>query len=220
MDVATGSGGFISFLFKNLKDFVDITGIDFNERPLEAARKTHVTENIHFQRMDAARMDFPDSHFDTVCISNSLHHMAGLSRVLKEILRVCKPGGHIIIGEMYRDGQTETQLSHVLLHHWWAAIDTADGIFHLETFTRQQLVDITSKLGLHNLEYYEIVDLDSNPKESELLQELDKIIDHYKQRAQNLDGGTKLSQQGEELRLRVHEIGFHGASSLLVIGTK
>jgi len=74
LDVATGSGGFITFLMDNLKDFGDITGIDSNERPLDAARKTHLEENIHFLRLNAAHMDFPDSHFDTVCIANSLHH--------------------------------------------------------------------------------------------------------------------------------------------------
>ena len=62
--------------------------------------------------------------------------------------RVCKPGGQFIISEMYRDGQTETQQTHVALHHWWAAVDTAEGILHHETYTRQELVEITEKIGL------------------------------------------------------------------------
>lgn len=220
LDIATGSGGFITFLMDSLNDFTEITGIDFNERPLEVARKAHFQENIHLRRMDAARMDFPDGYFDTVSISNSLHHMIDLPGVLQEMIRVCKSGGHIIICEMYRDRQTETQLSHVLLHHWWAAVDTARGITHFETFTRQQVIEISEQLCLHHLEYYDMTNMQSNPKEPELLQELDKIIDAYIQRAQSLEDGTKLSQHGEELRQRIHEIGFHGASSLLVIGKK
>ena len=220
LDVATGSGGFVNFLMENLKDYLEITGIDCNEKPLEAARKSYSQANIHFMRMDAARIDFPDSRFDTVCISNSLHHMSDLPRVLTEMKRVCKPGGHIIIAEMYRDGQCETQLTHVLLHHWWAAVDTAEGIIHHETFTRQQVVDITHELSLQHLDYYELKDLDLDPKEPELIQELDGIIDRYLQRAESLDHGVELHHQGEALRQRVHDVGFHGATSLLVIGEK
>ena len=220
LDVATGGGGFVNFLMENLKDYLEITGIDCNEKPLEAARKSYSQANIHFMRMDAARIDFPDSRFDTVCISNSLHHMSDLPRVFTEMKRVCKPGGHFIIAEMYRDGQSETQLTHVLLHHWWAAVDTAEGIIHHETFTRQQVVDITHGLSLQHLDYYELKDLDLDPKEPELIHELEGIIDRYLQRTENLDNGVELHQQGEELHQRVHHVGFHGATSLLVIGKR
>jgi len=220
LDVATGSGGFITFLMENLKDYIEIMGIDHNEHPLEVAQKSHNLENIHFQRMDAARMDFPDNHFDTVCIANSLHHMIYLPRVLTEMMRVCKPGGHIIINEMYRDGQSETQLTHVLLHHWWAAVDTAEGITHHETFTRQQVVEIIEQLGCHHPKYYDMKDLESHPRDPELIRELDGIIDRYIQRSRVLEGGEELHQRGEALRQRAHEVGFHGATSLLVIGKK
>jgi SAM-dependent methyltransferase len=220
LDVATGSGGFITFLIDNIKDFIDITGIDCNEDPLEAARKTHPQENIHFQRMDAARMDFPDSHFDTVCIANSLHHLSDIAGVLMEMMRVCKTGGRFIISEMYRDDQAETQLTHVSLHHWWAAVDTAEGIIHHETYPRQEVVGITEKLGLHHLEYYDLKDLEADPKDPELIRELDRIVDRYIQRTQKLVGGDELRERGEELRQRVHHVGFHGATTLLMIGYK
>jgi SAM-dependent methyltransferase len=218
LDVATGGGGFITFLAENLKGYTDITGIDNNERPLEAARKAHNLENIHFQRMDAARMDFPDNHFDTVCIANSLHHMADPSGVLQEMKRVCKPGGHLIITEMFRDGQCETQLTHVYLHHWWAAVDAADGIIHHETFTRQQIMDLAGRLDLLGLKWFDEKDLESDPMDPELIQELDGVIDRYILRSQALNGGAELCQRGEELRRRVHEVGFHAASSLFMIG--
>jgi len=170
--------------------------------------------------MDATHLNFPDRHFDTVCISNSLHHMADLPTVLSEMLRVCKPGGNFIISEMYRDGQSETQLTHVYLHHWWAAVDTADGITHYPTFTRQQIMDVANNLGLQQLNYYDDQDLESNPKNPELIQELDGIIDRYIQRSQGLNGEVELCRRGEELRQRVHEVGFQGASSLFMIGNK
>ena len=60
LDVATGSGGFITFLLDNIRDFTEITGIDLNLRPLDAARKTFLRDNIHFLQMDASQMEFPD----------------------------------------------------------------------------------------------------------------------------------------------------------------
>ncbi len=52
-----------------------------------------------------------------------------------------KPGGHLFLSEMHRDGQTEPQLTVVYLHHSVAAVDTALGVLHKRTLTRQELVD-------------------------------------------------------------------------------
>jgi SAM-dependent methyltransferase len=220
LDVATGSGGFITFLLDNIRDFTEITGIDHNQRPLDAARKTFLKGNIHFIHMDAARMEFPDDHFDMVCIANSLHHMEDLPAVLSEMRRVCKPGGQFIISEMYRDGQTDAQQTHVALHHWWAAVDTAEGIMHRQTYTRRDIIAITEMVGLHSVEFYDHKDLEVNPKDPDLLQELDGIIDRYLQRTQGLPDAPELQQHGEAIRQRLHQVGFHGATTLLVLGKK
>jgi SAM-dependent methyltransferase len=220
LDVATGGGGFITYLVDNLKDYGEITGIDINADRLEAARKAHHQENIHFLRMDAARMDFPDDHFDTVCMAYSMHHMTDLVRVLAEMIRVCKPGGRIIINETFRDGQSETQLTNVLLHDWWAAVDTAEGIPHEETFTRQEVLDLIQNLSIYHPRYYEEKDLETDPIDPEMIRELDSVIDRFIQRSQAIQGGEELCRRGEELRQRVHEVGFHGATSLIMIGEK
>jgi SAM-dependent methyltransferase len=220
LDVATGSGGFITFLLDNLKSFDEITGIDNSERSLQAARSTFLQGNIRFLQMDAASLDFPDDQFDMVCISNSLHHMQNLTGVLSEMKRVCKPDGYYVISEMFRDYQTETQRTHVALHHWWAAVDTAEGITHRETYTRREVVDIINKIGLRALKYYDLSDLETDPKDPELVSELDGIIERYLQRASALSGRIELQQRGEQLRQRVHRVGFHGATTLLALGRK
>ena len=218
LDVATGSGGFITFLLDNIRDFTEIIGIDHSLRPLDAARKTFIRENIHFLQMDAARMEFPDHHFDTVCIANSLHHMQDLPAVLTEMGRVCKPGGQVILSEMYRDGQTATQQTHVALHHWWAAVDTVEGIHHRETYNRHELVEIIEKVGLNSVEYYDLKDLEANSKDPELIREIDGIIDRYIKRVIGLNCREELLLLGETLRQRVHQVGFHAATTLLVLG--
>ena len=220
LDVATGSGGFIHLLVENLPGYTEIIGVDNLQKALDAARQAFPQGNIHFMNMDAAHLEFAGASFDTVCMANSLHHMADLPQVLAEMLRLLAPSGHLLIAEMYQDGQTEAQLTHVYLHHWWAAVDTAAGVCHNETFTRQQIVDITEGLGLKQLAFYDYADLDSDPKDPETLRQLDEIIDRTIQRCQGLPSAATLIQRGEELRQRVKSIGFHSAGGLLVIGEK
>ena len=218
LDVATGSGGFVGFLLEGLKDYTEITGVDTNERGAAAfAEAFKELKNIRFEKMDAGQMAYPDASFDTICIANSLHHMADLEAALAEMRRVLRPGGIFIILEMYRDGQTETQLTHVQLHHWWAAVDRTQGVVHNETYTRGEIADIVAGLGLQDAATHDLNELEGDPRDPEAGKQLNDIIDRYIQRAA---GHPDLQQRGEELRKRVQEIGFHSAASLLAIGKK
>lgn len=217
LDVATGSGGFVHFLLEGLQDYTEIIGVDNNERAAAAfAEAFKGNPNIHFRRMDAAQLDFDDSSFDLVCISNSLHHLDPES-VLREMKRVLRPGGHLLVSEMYRDGQTETQMTHVLLHHWWAAVDMVNGIVHRETYRRRELVELANSLGLEYEAEFDLAELDENPKDPAILAELNPVFERYIQRAGEY---PDLQRRGEELRKQVAEIGFHSATTLMLIGRK
>jgi SAM-dependent methyltransferase len=221
LDIATGRGNFIGLLLQYLPGITGLIGIDTNEAPLKAAGEKIKDERVSFQRMDAGCMEFPDSSFDTVAISYSLHHMADLSDVLGEIVRVLKPGGTLIVSEMYCDGvQAETQVTHVELHHWWGAVDTARGIYHANTYPRQQIVDILYGIGLCDIHMFDDADLTSDPKDPDLAQELIRTIENYQARLKDLPDETTLHQRGVELRERVLKVGFHSASVLFAIGKK
>ena len=217
LDVATGGGNFIHFLLEGLQDYAEIIGVDNNERA-EAAFAESFKENpkVKFQVMDAQHLDFDSSSFDLVCISNSLHHLDPIP-VLHEMKRVLCPNGFLLISEMYRDGQTETQMTHVHLHHWWAAVDTVNGVIHNETYTRQELLDLVSELNLQDLATFDLSDLSEDPKNPGTLTELEPVFERYIQRA---EGHPVLQARGEELKARVKEIGFHGATILVVMGKK
>ena len=225
LDVATGGGGFIHFLLEGLQDYNEIIGVDNNERAAASfAEAFKENPNVHFQQMDAHQLDFDDSSFNLVCISNSLHHLdtstslsAGPLPVLREMKRMLRPGGLLLVSEMYRDNQTETQMTHVLLHHWWAAVDMVNGIVHRETYQRRELVELVNSLGLENEAAYDLSELDENPKDPAILEELNPVFERYLQLA---EGHPELQKRGEELRKRVEEIGFHSATTLLLIGRK
>lgn len=218
LDVATGSGGFIQFLLTGLPAYAEIIGIDSNERAAAAFEASFKGQtNVHFKLMDAASLEFDSASFDLVCISNSLHHFADPQPVLRQMERVLRPGGALLIAEMYRDGQTETQLTHVLLHHWWAAVDTVSGITHRETYQRHELVEMASSLGLQAPRLYDLSDTESDPHNPEIVQELEPVFERYIQRA---DGHPQLQAQGEQLRQRVQQVGFHSATTLVALSQK
>jgi len=215
LDVATGDGGFISFLLEGFQSYTEITGIDCNDKCAACfAELFKEKPNIHFVKMDATKLDFPDASFDTVCISNSIHHLQNPKAILAEMIRVLRPGGLIIISEMYRDNQTDTQMTHVHLHHWLAAVDKTKGIVHNETYTRQQLLNLILSLGMNIMTLNDFSDLSKDPLAADTIQNLNKIIDQYLQRAEN---HPDLQARSEELHQRVSQIGYHDATNLIAI---
>jgi hypothetical protein len=132
--------------------------------------------------------------------------------------RVLRPGGLFIINEMYCDGeQAETQKTHVLLHHWMGKIDTAGGVYHRETYKRDELLGFARTLGLHNLAAHDIADLSDDPKSEEVQTEIALVIDRY---ASRVADQPEALQVAETLRQRLKDIGFHSATTLLVLAEK
>jgi SAM-dependent methyltransferase len=218
LDVATGSGNFIQFLLEGLPAYTEIIGLDSNERSAAAFAETFKDKpNIRFELGDALHLNYAAASFDLVCISNSLHHFDDPEPVLYQMERVLRPGGHLLVAEMYRDGQTETQMTHVHLHHWWAAIDRATGVVHNETYRRAEIIALLAGLGLEGLALYDLSDTSENPKNPEILAELIPTFEHYIQRA---EGHPELQARAEKLRQRVQEIGFHGAATLVALAMR
>jgi len=217
LDVATGNGGFIHFLLEGLKDYEEIIGIDTKEGVGAVFTEQFADKPIRYQQMDAAQMAFADESFDTVCISNSLHHMPDLSHTLSEMMRVLKSGGYLIALEMYCDNQTQTQMTHVQLHHWWGEVDRTQGISHNETFRREEIVEMVAGLSLVEVRMLDLSELNENPHDPEILAEINPVIDRYIYR---VEGHPELQVHGESLRQRLEEVGFDGAASLFVIGRK
>ena len=218
LDVATGAGSFVRFLLDGLHDHGEIIGIDANpERAAAFAEAVGEGDDVHFVEMDAHHLAFADGSFDTVCVSNSLHHFADPAPVLAEMLRVLRPSGHVVVNEMYRDGQSETQAMHVLLHHWWAAVGTVRGEVHRETYRRAEIVHIVEGLGLADLRFVDLADPDEDPHDPETVAELESAIDRYLGLA---DGHPELQQRGEDLRARLREVGARSATQLFAVGRR
>ena len=220
LDVATGRGGFAAFLMETLGGWDELVGIDSSPRA-----EGHFTTNIkdekaRFVQMDAENMEFDDASFDTVAISNSLHHLTDPETVLNEMLRVLKPGGTFIVNEMHRDTTTAPQTTHLLLHTFWAEVDTELGIVHDAVLSRDDFAALMDGLSLSDTVVHEIVNDEGDPKDPDLLKELDGVLDAYHKRLDNNPRQEEFRIKGEELRHRVHEVGYQSCPTLLAIGRK
>jgi SAM-dependent methyltransferase len=222
LDIATGEGGFIRLVKEYLKGYTEIVAIDTSGRALRGARRAFGpnAKDVRLLRMDAGRLGFVDGSFDMVGVGVSLHHLADVSWVLAEVMRVLRPGGRLVISEMYRDGQTEPQLTVVDMHHWAAEIDSALGVVHNRTFARQEIVDLITALGLRNLMLYDHVELDKDPKDKMWIRVGEAAIDRYVRRAAGLPNSDAFRQQGEALRQRLHQVGTQSEPILIAIGEK
>ncbi|WP_455241863.1 class I SAM-dependent methyltransferase [Petrachloros mirabilis] len=77
-----------------------IVAIDFSEGMLEIAKKRaveHQMDHVTLHRMDAGAMDFTDSSFDTVVAAYVVTAVPDYRKVVSEMIRVCRPGGRIIM---------------------------------------------------------------------------------------------------------------------------
>lgn len=106
LDVATGTGDF-AILISRLLSPQKIVGIDISEGMMKVASEkvSHLTKEqcpseILFKKGDCTNLSFPDSSFDAVTVAYGVRNFQDLDAGLKEMLRVLRPGGHLLIVEL------------------------------------------------------------------------------------------------------------------------
>ncbi len=75
-----------------------ISGINISEKQLAAARER--AAGCSFLLMDAAQLGFADDQFDAVMCVEAAFHFNTRERFLREVLRVLKPGGSLVLTDM------------------------------------------------------------------------------------------------------------------------
>jgi SAM-dependent methyltransferase len=231
LDVATGDGDFIRTLGQALMDYDSFTGIDVSEEQIERARENE-TKGVSFIAMNAEDLEFPDNSFDTVCIASSLHHLVDVKRVLSEMRRVLRPGGNLIVQEMFCDGgQTEAQLSDILSHNLDADIDQALGATHRRTFTRGEILGLIDGSGFKNLEvlessrYVKCLFCEDRRRCDDPLDEgimgfaINEIEGNLERIRDHPDYG-KFRAEADDIISRIKRTGSSSASILFIIGEK
>jgi ubiquinone/menaquinone biosynthesis C-methylase UbiE len=97
LDVACGDGE----NFAVLPTAGPIVGVDFSPVMVEKARERarRLGRPIDLHQMDAEALQFPDAHFDTVVSALATCSFLDPIAALREMRRVCRPGGQILLLE-------------------------------------------------------------------------------------------------------------------------
>ncbi|MDQ0116747.1 class I SAM-dependent methyltransferase [Paenibacillus harenae] len=100
LDVGCGTGAMIDLFSKFLPEAF-FRGIDNSEKILETAKsKFSSSEKIHFFRGNANSLPFSENTFDFVFTRLVLMHNPNPNEIVKEMVRVCKPGGIVCAVEI------------------------------------------------------------------------------------------------------------------------
>ncbi len=105
IDLCCGTG---DIALKLARRGTDAVGLDFTENMLTVARRRLEEENsklangasplpVKFIGGDALQIPFPDGTFDVVTISYGLRNLSDLDAGLREMERVARPGGRILV---------------------------------------------------------------------------------------------------------------------------
>lgn len=152
LDVGTGPGNFIPVLKEALPN-ARITAVDPNTDSLSEAKKIY--PDVIFKEMVGEHLDFVNNTFDVATISMALHHLPDIEKSLKEMQRVVKPGGWIIVNELFSDNLNSAQEVHKQMHHFRSKIDRLKGISHNETLSKNKILELIEKSGLEILLHFE-----------------------------------------------------------------
>lgn len=102
LDVATGTGDLAIMAAKILKPD-SITGVDISEGMLRVGRKkikdAGLDKVITLQKGDSENLVFEDGAFDAVTVAFGVRNFENLEKGLKELRRVLRPGGRLMILE-------------------------------------------------------------------------------------------------------------------------
>lgn len=215
LDVGTGEGDFIAVL-KDVFPKARITGVDPNTESIQEAAKKY--PDVLFTEMNGENLAFADKSFDVATISMALHHLPDIQSALKEMQRVVKPGGWIIVNELFSDNLNPAQEVHKMFHHFRSTIDRLTGTFHQETFKKEQILQMVKTAGIEILLSFE------NKTETNLIEkegELEIRIEKMKQHLEKIKDHPeyeRLKPEIEKFRKRALKHGFQPATRVVVVG--
>ncbi len=100
LDVACGPGLVACAFARHARQ---VTGIDLTPAMIEQARRRQREEglaNLRWEVGDAVPLPYADGSFSLVITRYSFHHLLSPRKALAEMIRVCRPGGRMMVADV------------------------------------------------------------------------------------------------------------------------
>jgi ubiquinone/menaquinone biosynthesis C-methylase UbiE len=220
LDIATGEGDFLDFLLKAFALYESGTGLDMNPANLSIAEEKLTEAMVTLVNGNAEQLDFDDEYFDTVSVSNSLHHFPDPRKVLKEMTRVLAPGGLLLITELINEELSPAQEAHVSYHHLKADMDTVAGHFHRHTFTQDEVVTLVEDLPIVVDKVFLAFDKEPMLTSSERLWRFFRMLDERVSEFAGHERGKEFEERAEVIKEKIATHGFIRPPQVCIMGLK
>jgi demethylmenaquinone methyltransferase/2-methoxy-6-polyprenyl-1,4-benzoquinol methylase len=101
LDIAGGTGDLALAFAKKVGSTGEVVHTDINEAMLRTGRDRLLDAGVALPTLvcDAEKLPFPDNHFDVVTVAFGLRNMTHKDAALKEMNRVLKPRGKLLVLE-------------------------------------------------------------------------------------------------------------------------
>src|SRR5690242_11979728 len=109
LDVACGPGLLACAFARTARH---VTGVDLTPAMIERARALQRSEglaNLSWQVGDVTSLPFPDGSFSLAFTRYSFHHLLDPADVLAEMVRVTRPGGRVVVADVYTSGPEQAE---------------------------------------------------------------------------------------------------------------
>jgi ubiquinone/menaquinone biosynthesis C-methylase UbiE len=209
LDVAVGRGDFLKFALASFHSWNSAVGIDIDPDMLGQAIITFQNTPVVLLHGSALSMPFTNHYFDTVTMSNALHHIENLQSLFDESARVCKSHGLLFINEMINESASDIQETYMLYHRFIADIDNQQGRYHRETYTLKELLSIIKSNGFQLMDYFIHEEVTGNIMNSA---DIETLSDRLRKKVASLKGTDYYyfySNKAEDIINRFKKTGIH-----------
>ena len=101
LDVACCTGDMALELARRVGPGGEVVACDFSERMLELARqKAAAVPTVRFEWANALELPYEDDSFAAATVGFGVRNFSDLEQGLRELARVVRPGGHVVVLEM------------------------------------------------------------------------------------------------------------------------
>jgi demethylmenaquinone methyltransferase / 2-methoxy-6-polyprenyl-1,4-benzoquinol methylase len=103
LDVATGTGDLAFELAARVAPGGEVVGTDFSERMLSLAREKALGRPdgvVRFEPANALALPYRDGEFDAATVGFGARNFSDLGQGLREMVRVVRPGGRVVVLEI------------------------------------------------------------------------------------------------------------------------
>ena len=163
LDVGTGTAR-IPILICQQRPHWQIVGIDLAHSMLQVGLKNveqaELQQQISLELVDAKQMPYQDGQFDMVISNSIVHHLPDPLPFFREIKRVIKPGGAILIRDLIRPASEE--IMNALVDSIGTEYNAHQKLLFRDSlhaaFTLDEVKEMVDKSGLEGVKVYQSSD--------------------------------------------------------------